>query len=51
MSVRFLGLELVTIEASTDEADGDGPGEATSYPVGFTPSHGDQRHERGVDLE
>lgn len=49
LAIRLLGLDLLTVEVSTDEAD-EQAGECTTYPVGFAPSPGDQRWERGVDL-
>ena len=51
--VRFLGLELLSIEASTDEPAADGGelagGTLGSMPMGFSASYGDQRWERGVE--
>ena len=49
LALTLLGLDLLTIEISTDEAGSEDAGEATSYPVGFTASHGDQRWEQGVE--
>lgn len=49
LSVTLLGLDLLSIEVTTDQSD-DGPGDCTTMPVGFTASHGDQRWERGADL-
>lgn len=44
--MRVLGLELLAITTGDEET---GPGDSTSTPVGFAPSLGDQRWERGVD--
>lgn len=55
-SVRVFGLELLTIEASTEDAEEatEGTelagGTTVAYPLGFTASPGDQRWEAGVDL-
>lgn len=57
VTVRVLGLELLSIEASTDDAESPSPdsdlsgGTTYSTPIGFTPSPGDQRYETGVDYE
>lgn len=52
LTIRALGLELLDIHVSTEEEtadDYDGSGTTSAYPVGFTPSPGDQRWETGVD--
>ena len=49
--VRLLGAEVFAIETGNDETDGERRGESTSYPIGFTQSHGDQRWERGAEFE
>jgi hypothetical protein len=56
LSIRFLGLDFLTIEASTDEdmpaedVDRDLSGGTTAaMPMGFTPSWGDQAWESGVE--
>lgn len=49
--VRLLGAEVFAIETGNDETDGERRGESTSYPIGFTQPHGDQRWERGAELE
>jgi hypothetical protein len=57
LSIRVLGLDLLDVELSTDDAaEGDAEadlsgGTTYSTPVGFTPSPGDQRWERGVEYE
>lgn len=54
LTIRFLGLELLSVEASTDEPAEDGGelagGTLGSMPMGFSASYGDQRWERGADL-
>lgn len=55
-AVRVLGLELLTIEASTEDAEiteGEelAGGTTSAYPIGFTASAGDQRWEKGPELE
>lgn len=56
LSVRVFGLELLTIEASTEDVEEatEGAelagGATTAYPLGFTASPGDQRWETGVEL-
>ena len=50
LTLRVLGLEVLAIEASTEETETDevdGSGITAATAVGFTPSHGDQRWERG----
>lgn len=51
--LHFLGLEILDVEISTgtelDEPEPPARGEVTSFPVGFTPSPGDQRWERCAD--
>jgi hypothetical protein len=49
IAVTLLGLDLFTIEASTD-AECEEPGDAMSYPVGFTPTPARPR-ELGEDYE
>lgn len=49
ITIRVLGLELLHIEISTD-SDEQGPGDCTTTPVGFAPSPGDQRWDRGAEL-
>lgn len=49
LSVRMLGLEVLTIEASTDDDQPNGPGDCTTTPIGFAPSPGDQRWEKGIE--
>lgn len=55
LMVRILGLELIDVEVSTDQAEPDDDkardlsgGSTSSYPVGFTPSHPDPRWEEGL---
>jgi hypothetical protein len=52
LTLRVLGLELLHVEVSTDDPppQQSGPGDCTTTPIGFAPSHGDQRWERGADL-
>lgn len=51
--LHVLGLEVLDIEISTDPVEEDDTdrrvGEVTSFPVGFTPSPGDQRWEKCAD--
>ena len=57
LTVRVLGLDLFDVEISTDDAESSSPdadlsgGTTYSTPIGFTPSPGDQRWEKGVDLQ
>lgn len=58
LTIRVLGLEFLSIEASTDEdaaeetEGGELAGGTTSaYPLGFCASPGDQRWEKGVETE
>ena len=58
LTIRLLGLGLLDVEISTDPAGDDydtdrdlSGGSTTSYPIGFTPSPGDQRWEKGVELQ
>jgi len=48
--LRILGAEVLAMETGPEQLD-EGPVECTTYPVGFTPSPGDQRWEKGVDLQ
>lgn len=52
LTVRVLGLELFSLDISTEDAAEDGAelagGATTSYPLGFTASPGDQRWESGA---
>lgn len=50
LTVRCLGLDLLDIEINTDSPspEPDCLGDVTSYPVGFTVSHGDMRWEEGL---
>jgi len=55
LTVRFLGLDLLDIEVTTDVADEDtdrdaSGGTLSSTPMGFVPSWGDQRWEKAADL-
>lgn len=50
LTIRLLGTEVLRIETGEAKAD-DGPGDCTTYPVGFAPSPGDQRYEAGMDFE
>lgn len=56
LSIRMFGLELLTIEASTDEQQQQGDaavhlsgGTTSAYPIGFAPDAGDQAWEQGVE--
>lgn len=55
LTIRFLGLELFTLEASTDDTPDDGAelagGTTSAMPMGFTPTPGDQRWEKAPELE
>jgi len=59
LSIRFLGLDLLDLDLSTDSPSPEpddrardlSGGTTAAYPVGFTPSPGDQRWEKGLDLE
>ena len=48
LTVRLFGLEFLHIELADPEQT-DEPGDCTTSPVGFVPSWGDQRWEKGVD--
>lgn len=48
--IRLLGAEVFAIETESATPDSD-RGDATAFPVGFTRSEGDQRWERGMELE
>lgn len=52
LAITVLGRDLLTLEitTTTTEQQADGPGDCTSYPVGFTASPGDQRWDRGAEL-
>jgi hypothetical protein len=45
--IRILGAEVIAIETGPETPPG--PGDCTTHPVGFVPSPGDQRWEKGVD--
>ena len=56
LTIRLLGLELLSVEASTDEDQCEDDkardlsgGTIAATPVGFTNSWGDQRWEQGVE--
>lgn len=55
LSIRAFGLELLTIEASTEDEAAEGEelagGATVSAPVGFCVSPTDQRWEKGVEFE
>lgn len=42
LTIRLLGTEMLHVSTEADDSD-DGPGDVTTYPVGFTASPGDQR--------
>lgn len=48
LTIRILGAEVLHV--STEPDHDDGPGDCTSFPVGFVASPGDQRWERGAEL-
>jgi hypothetical protein len=48
LAVTLLGLDLLTIEITTDHDAGE-PGDSMSIGVGFTASTGDQAWQPGVD--
>lgn len=51
LAMTLLGLDLLTVEISTDDGDnGTDPGDCTSTQVGFAPTPGAQRWEQGPDL-
>lgn len=55
-SLRVFGLELLTVEATTEDAEETEGGElaggtTSAYPLGFCASPGDQRWEKGPELE
>lgn len=50
LALTVLGIDLLTIEISTDQDNGTDAGDCTSQPLGFTPSPGDQRWDRGAEL-
>ena len=47
--IRLLGTEVFAIDTEPDRDEG--PGDCTTYPVGFTASPGDQRWEKAPELE
>lgn len=53
--VRLLGTEVFAIETGPEDEDDPARdlsgGTLSSYPVGFTPSPGDQRWESSADYE
>lgn len=50
LTVRVLGLELLSIEASTDGTDnGTDNGDCTTYPVGFVRDAGGSEWQAGVE--
>lgn len=49
LTIRILGLEILQLEATTDDDNGTDPGDCTTTPIGFTPTPGDQRWEPGTD--
>ena len=58
LTIRVLGLELINIEANTNDTEEAAEedvwrdlsgGTTSSYPIGFTPSWGDQAWEPGVE--
>lgn len=52
LSFWFLGVELFDADGGGAEQDPEADlsgGTTASYPIGFTPSPGDQRWESGVD--
>ena len=50
LTVRVLGREVLTIDTDHDDRQSQPDrGDCTTYPIGFTPSPGDQRWERGLD--
>jgi hypothetical protein len=55
LTLRFLGLDLLDIEVTTDSPSPEpdprdlSGGTTSSTPMGFTPSYGDQRWEPGVE--
>ena len=51
LTIRLLGTEVFHVDTDPDPDQQDGPGDCTTYQVGFTASHGDQRWESGVDLQ
>lgn len=44
LTIRFLGPELLSIEATTDTADEYDAGDCTTTPIGFTGYVSDQRY-------
>lgn len=47
LTIRLLGTEVFHVDTDALTPVPDGPGESTSYPLGFTPQHGDQRWQPG----
>lgn len=43
LTIRLLGTEVLHVSTEADDASNGGPGDCTTYPVGFTASPGDQR--------
>lgn len=51
LAISILGTEVFALDLNRREQPANDNGDRTSYPLGFTASHGDARWEPGVDLE
>lgn len=50
LTIRVLGCEVLHIDTDRDDRQSQPDrGDCTTYPIGFTPSPGDQRWERGLE--
>ena len=50
ITLWLFGAEVFSLKLGPSDDKDDGPGDCVSNPVGFSPSLGDQRWERGVEL-
>jgi hypothetical protein len=50
LTIRFLGLDLLSVDLTTDAPEEEEFGDCLTTPLGFTASPGDQRWELGRDL-
>ena len=50
LTVHILGREVLTIDTDRDDQQSQPDrGDCTTMPIGFAPSPGDQRWERGLE--
>ena len=50
LTVRVLGLELLSVDISTEQQQDGSPGDCTAQPISFTSSPGDQRWDQCAEL-